>query len=116
MHAEYAWVSSMLATGDAIDVAKCISGGSDRARLKKSEDEKLGVGYNILLEDTFYKNIISSNGMYFILVRNIQAKGHKRYSSRVEVVRMSLSRHKDFYILRDVKKERERERGILFYI
>lgn len=57
MHAEYAWVSSVLATGDATDVVR-ISGGSDHAEPEKSKDEELCVRDIILSEDTYYKNTV----------------------------------------------------------
>jgi hypothetical protein len=41
MHAEYAWVSSALATGDVTDVMGHVSGGSDRASSEKNKDGKL---------------------------------------------------------------------------
>lgn len=106
MHVEYAWVSSMLATGDAIDVAKCISGGSDRARLEKNKDEKLCVSGNISsLEHTFYKNTIFPNGMCFMLVRNIQEK-----DVAVEVVtECLLATYKLLYSKKEGRKKKERD-------
>jgi hypothetical protein len=50
MHAEYAWVSSMLATGDATDVER-ISGGNDHTNSKKSKRRFVTV---ILSEDIYF--------------------------------------------------------------